>query len=463
MSRQTTIFFKLNGGSATVTAPPAMPLLRVLREGFQLTGTKNGCGEGECGACTVLVDGDAVNACLFPVCHAEGRSIFTIEAFDDGSGSIAHPLLKELMVHGAVQCGFCTPGVVMSIAGLLNNKPSPTMDLIKEALAGNLCRCTGYNSIFRAIQAAKNNFVMPAPVSGEYNCVFDETDPVDIIPLKNLDELANLGVLDTWDMRFVSGGTDLMVYKNQSDYAKTGDVWIDLSQCSEIHGVRIEESRLYIGAGTNWKELIHDPHVRQYAPALVSAARQVGSSQIRIRGTLGGNLGNASPAGDAYPPLIALGAEVKTCSPDGQHRVIPVEKLVDRPGKTCLKTGECITEISLPIGSKMVSGFFKSVPRCAQALAKVSVAIAFKIDDDTIRSPGIALGAVGKKAFRVKNAEQFVEGRSIHSPGIDDIASACIESASPVDDYRATRDYRIHMIKVGVKKIMTELTSARTA
>ncbi len=462
MSKETTISFKLNGGSATVTAPPSMSLLRVLREGFQLTGTKNGCGEGECGACTVLVDGESVNACLFPVCHAEGRQIYTIEAFDDGSDTVTHPLLNEFMVHGAVQCGFCTPGVVMTTAGLLHTKPSPTIEAIKEALAGNLCRCTGYGSIIRAVQAAKNTFFMPEPEPREYSCQIAETDPVDIIPLKNLEELANLGVLETWDMRFISGGTDLMVYKNCCDYDKTGDVWIDLSQCSEIHGIRVENSKLYIGAGTTWNELVRDPHVRQYAPALVSAAKQVGSNQIRARGTLGGNLGNASPAGDAYPPLIALGAEVKTCASDGNHREIPVDQLVVRPGKTCLNTGECITEISMSIGSKMRSGFFKSVPRCAQALAKVSVAIAFKIDDNIIRTPGIALGAVGKKAFRVINAEQFLDGRSVDSPGIDDIVSACIEAAEPAEDFRATREYRIHMIDVGVRKTMNELLSGHS-
>lgn len=457
MSRQTSISFKLNGGIATVSAPPAMSLIRVLRDGLHLTGTKNGCGEGECGACTVLVDSLAVNACLFPVCQAEGRTIMTIEAFDDGNHTLTHPLLKALVSHGAVQCGFCSPGIVMSAAGLFSRNSAPTREAIKEALAGNLCRCTGYNRIFQAVQAAKQDFEMPKPAHREYTCDMRETDPIEVIPLKNLEELENLGVLDSWDLRFVAGGTDLMVLKNKRDYTKTGDVWIDVSQCPEIHSVRVENSHVYIGAGVTWAELIHDPHIRQYAPALVSAARQVGSTQIRHRGTLGGNLGNASPAGDAFPPLVALAADVHTRSPDGQHRIIPVENLAVRPGKTCLKTGECISEISIPIETKTVSGFFKSVPRCAQALAKVSVSIACKIDAGTIQSPRIALGAVGPRTIRAIHAEQLLDNRSIKAPGVDEIVSACIDSTTPVDDFRATKTYRIRMIEVGIRRILNDL------
>lgn len=459
MSKLITISFKLNGGRATVITPPAISLQRVLREGFQLTGTKNGCGEGECGACSVLVDGFAVNSCLVPICQVEGRSVLTIEAFDDGSDELTHPLLSNLVKAGGVQCGFCTPGMVISAAGLLGRNPSPTLDAIKEALAGNLCRCTGYSKIFKAVQSAKADFYMPNPPNRDYHCEIREIDPVDVIPLKHIEEIDNLDVLDSWDLRFLAGGTDLMVMKNQHNSGKTGDLWIDLSQCSELRGIRFDSGRLHIGSGVTWADLIHDPYIRQYAPALAIAARQVGSTQIRARGTLGGNLGNASPAGDSFPVLVALGADVSTRSPDGKHRRIPVENLVLRPGKTCLQTGECITDVSFPVESRIVSGFFKSVPRCAQALAKVSVAIAMRIEDGRIYNPRIALGAVGPKIMRVENAEQFLEGRAVDAPGIEDIISASVESATPADDFRATRSYRVRMIEVGIRRIMRDLLS----
>ncbi len=250
----------------------------------------------------------------------------------------------------------------MSVAGLLGRNPGPTPDAIREALAGNLCRCTGYSKIFKAVQNARENFYFPCPPDREYHCEIREIDPVDVIPLKNLDELDDLGVLDSWDLRFLAGGTDLMVMKNQHRLSKAGDLWIDLSHCNELRNIHIEEGRLHIGSGVTWFDLIHDPHIRQYAPALTVAARQVGSTQIRARGTLGGNLGNASPAADSFPVLTALGAEAQTWAPNGQHRRIPVEELASSPGKTCLHTGECITEVSLPVDGRVASGFFKSVP-----------------------------------------------------------------------------------------------------
>jgi len=457
MSKLMTVSFKLNGAHATVTVPPAITLQKVLREGLKLTGTKNGCGEGECGACTILFDGAAINSCLIPVCQAEGRTIYTIEAFDDGSEQVSHPLLKAMVEHGAVQCGFCTPGVIMSAAGLLLHNPNPNIDDIKEALAGNLCRCTGYEKIFKAIQSVRSEFKLPVPVYKDYRCEINETDTVDVIQLKHLDELESLDLLDSWDLRFLSGGTDLMIIKNSHQTNKSGDMWIDLSKCKELSGIRLENGQIHIGAGTTWTELIHDAHVRQYAPALAQAASQVGSSQIRFKGTIGGNLANASPAGDSFPVLSALGAELITLNPDGVSRVISISDLVLQPGKTCLQVGECITEIVFPAELNVRSGFFKSVPRNAQALAKVSVAIAIKIEDNIITNTRIALGAVGPTVIRVENAEQYLIGQSVDSPGIDDIVSASIVTASPIDDFRSTKEYRERMIEVGIRRIMAEL------
>lgn len=457
MSKRQTIAFQLNGGQAAVTVPPAVSLQRVLRDVLDLTGTKNGCGEGECGACTVLLDGVAVNSCLVPVCQVEGRTVHTIEAFDDGGPMPSHPLLRAMVEQGAVQCGFCTPGVVMSAAGLLMRNPAPSLDDIKESLAGNLCRCTGYDAIFKAVQSIRSEFKLPSPVYREYRGEITETDPVDVIPMKNLEELESLDLLDSWDLRFLAGGTDLMVTKNNGPSGSAGDMWIDLSHCTELQQIGIQDGELRIGSGVTWAELIRDAHIRQYAPAIAQAAAQVGSAQIRAKGTLGGNLANASPAGDSFPVLAALGAAAVTVTPNGGTRTIPVEELVVRPGKTCLHVGECITEIRLPVETGIHSGFFKSVPRCAQALAKVSVAMALKIDDGIIRSARVALGAVGPNVMRVENAEQYLEGRPVDSPGIDDIVSASVEVATPIDDFRATRDYRVRMIEVGVRRIMAEI------
>jgi len=146
------IKLKINGILKEVKAPPAKPLLYVLREDLHLKGTKEGCGKGECGACTVLVDGKPVVSCLLLVAQAEGHDITTIEGLIQ-KGKL-DPIQEAFVEEGAIQCGFCTPGLIMSVKGLFLKNPKPTLDEIKEAIAGNLCRCTGYSKVIRAIMRA---------------------------------------------------------------------------------------------------------------------------------------------------------------------------------------------------------------------------------------------------------------------------------------------------------------------
>jgi len=146
------ISFVLNGETVHVEIEPHLTLLRVLRENLGRTGTKEGCGMGDCGACTVLLDGAAINSCIFPAIEADGREILTIEGLADAQGNL-HPLQKAFVEHGAIQCGFCTPGMVLSAKALLDENPHPTEEEIRRAIAGNLCRCTGYAQIVEAIKA----------------------------------------------------------------------------------------------------------------------------------------------------------------------------------------------------------------------------------------------------------------------------------------------------------------------
>ena len=147
------IAFQLNGHLQEALVEPHWTLLELLRDHLELTGTKEGCGVGECGACTVIVDGKAVNACLFPVLETEGTEILTIEGLMGPDGSL-HPLQKAFINQGAVQCGFCSPGMILSAKALLDENPHPTEDEIRHALAGNFCRCTGYTQIIQAVQSS---------------------------------------------------------------------------------------------------------------------------------------------------------------------------------------------------------------------------------------------------------------------------------------------------------------------
>ncbi len=146
------INFILNGERIEVEVEPHLTLLQLLRDRLELTGTKEGCGMGECGACTVLIDGKSVNSCIFPALEVEGKNVTTIEGLADTKGGL-HPIQRAFVEHGAVQCGFCTPGMVLSAKALLDENPKPTEEEIRHGIAGNLCRCTGYLQIVEAIKA----------------------------------------------------------------------------------------------------------------------------------------------------------------------------------------------------------------------------------------------------------------------------------------------------------------------
>ena len=147
-----TVSFTLNGEPVAVEIEPHLTLLQLLRDKLELTGTKEGCGMGECGACTVLLDGKTVNSCIFPALEVEGRKVTTIEGLTDPQGNLHH-IQKAFVEHGAIQCGFCTPGMVLSAKALLDENPKPSEEEIRHGMAGNLCRCTGYLQIIQAIKA----------------------------------------------------------------------------------------------------------------------------------------------------------------------------------------------------------------------------------------------------------------------------------------------------------------------
>ena len=149
------IRFTLNGDPVEVEIDPHLTLLELLRDKLELLGTKEGCGMGECGSCTVLLDGKTINSCIFPAWEVEGRTVTTIEGLTDAQGNL-HPVQKAFVEYGAIQCGFCTPGMVLSAKALLDENPKPTEEEIRNGIAGNLCRCTGYLQIVQAIKAVSN-------------------------------------------------------------------------------------------------------------------------------------------------------------------------------------------------------------------------------------------------------------------------------------------------------------------
>jgi carbon-monoxide dehydrogenase small subunit len=151
--KKVSVSFTLNGDQVTAEVPVTWSLLKTLREHFEMTGAKQGCGVGECGACTVIVDGEAVNSCLFPIPEIEGKSVTTVEGIASADGTL-HPIQQTFLENNGVQCGYCTSGMIMSAKALLDHNSNPSEDEIRKSIAGNFCRCTGYVQIVEAIEMA---------------------------------------------------------------------------------------------------------------------------------------------------------------------------------------------------------------------------------------------------------------------------------------------------------------------
>jgi aerobic carbon-monoxide dehydrogenase small subunit len=153
------INFILNGHEMQIMIQEHWTLLHLLRDKLGMKGTKEGCGSGECGACTVIIDGKAVNSCLYLATDADGKNIVSIEGLAQADGTL-HPIQQAFVNHGGIQCGFCSPGMILSSKALLDEMPNPTDEEIKHALAGNICRCTGYKQIFDSVKAVRDSQVV---------------------------------------------------------------------------------------------------------------------------------------------------------------------------------------------------------------------------------------------------------------------------------------------------------------
>ena len=278
----------------TVEAHPLKRLLDVLREDCGLTGTKEGCGEGECGACTVLVDGVPVNSCLVPVAQVHGTRVTTIE----GLGG-RHPLQRAFVEHGGAQCGICTPGMIMAAVGARASGRRSTRSAI--GLAGNLCRCTGYSAIYRSIDASKRSkgtgHSAKAASHATATIAGRAISSEPRVARRRAEDAARRGPARA------DGRLHRPLRLAQLRHAEGDAVSQSVAARRAARRSRSRGDALRIGALATYTEIIRSPLVRRRLPMLAAAAREVGGVQIQNRGTLGGNVANASPAGDTLPVL----------------------------------------------------------------------------------------------------------------------------------------------------------------
>lgn len=432
----------VNGKPVATDADPRTPFLEVLRERIGLKGAKYGCGEGECGACTIVVDGKTVCSCLALSGSLAGAQVTTVEGL--ANDPIGTRLVNALVRKGAVQCGFCTPGFVLSSWALLAHADGVDEDSIRNALSGNLCRCTGYVKIIDAVaECAADQAVSPIAgrkpaAAASFQVGQEYWRPSALEEL--LEGLESFGP----QSRLVAGGTDLMV---QHEHRLHELALIDLSGISQLRGISATDSHLRIGASTPWSAIRDSSLVAKHAPVLALAAAEIGGVQIQNRGTIAGNIVNASPAADGLPALCVHEAEVEIASPRSRRRMA-IADFVTGPRRTALKRGEIVTAVLLPKvprPDRPVSFFEKVGPRKAQTIAKGSVAFFAFRDRERLIEPRIALGAVGPTVIRALEAERSL-AEDASEAGVLRAAELVAQAARPIDDLRSTADYRRRLV-----------------
>ena len=444
--------FMVNGDPVEVAGPGGLRLLDALRIDLGLTGTKEGCGEGECGACTVLVDGMPVVSCLVPVGQVEGRDVRTVEGLaEDGR---LDPIQAAFVDSGGVQCGICTPGILMSARAFLDSGAEPTDAAIREVIAGNLCRCTGYMKIIDAIANAAT--MAPREVRGGLPKVPRELAGAAIRPDVEAGSDVRVGpafvrpttlaeayaLLAAGGWRPIAGGTDIMV-QLADDPAAADMALLDLTGIEELRGIRVDGDRLVIGATATYGDLRRSSLVAAHLPALAQMSEVFGATQLQNMATLGGNVVNASPAGDSLPLILATEA-VLVAGGSGGERAIPAAAFFTGYRTTALAPGELLLRIEFPLDARRQLRYRKIGTRRALALAKVALAVTWRQVDGSAAWHGvrIAVGTVTDVPIRAPSAEAVLEG-AVASPDVADRAAAAILlDIHPRDGLRSTAAYR---------------------
>ena len=420
----------------------------------ELKGTKEGCAEGDCGACSVLISPvrggkfKPANSCLLKLGQVSGSEIVTVE----GLGNQKNPssVQKILANLGASQCGFCTPGFVIAITGLLCENNKPTEDEIHDALAGNLCRCTGYRPIMDSVKNIKFKHNFKECKKWNNTDKFQGKQAVFYYP-KTLQEAYKIS-LNHQNVKYLSGGTDLNL---QSQDAETKLNYILLNRIPEL--LRIDEGKneIQIGSSVTLEETL--PLFEKYFSPFAEILRRFGSSQIRSQATIAGNLCTASPIGDAAPSLMALGSSIEIFS-NNQNKYLAIEDLFSDYRKTVLNPNDIVTSINIPIPPNDKNFYaWKVSKRYDQDISTVSMAALIGMGENSIiQSCRICFGGLSATTFRSKEIENSFIGIK---PDQDHtkILEITKKSIKPLSDLRGSADYRINLALGLIKRLLYKL------
>ncbi|WP_260954972.1 xanthine dehydrogenase small subunit [Pseudomonas citri] len=454
---------------------PNLTVLNYLREHVGKPGTKEGCASGDCGACTVVVgelDTDengrehiryrSLNACLTFVSSLHGKQLISVEDLKH-QGQLHSVQQAMVDCHGS-QCGFCTPGFVMSLFALQKNSTQPDAHKTHEALAGNLCRCTGYRPILAAAEQAcrgkqpdqfdareaetiaRLKAIAPTD-TGELN----SGDKRCLVPL-TLADLADL--YDAYPQaRLLAGGTDLALEVTQLH--RTLPVMIYVGNVAELKGIERFDDRLEIGAATALSDC-YEALNAEY-PDFGELLQRFASLQIRNQGTLGGNIGNASPIGDSPPLLIALGAQIVLCKGQSRRTLALEDYFIDYR-VTARQDSEFIEKIIVPRASaEQAFRAYKVSKRLDDDISAVCAAFNLRIDNGVVRDARVAFGGMAATPKRAKHCEAILVGAPWTESTVERACAALAEDFTPLSDLRASKEYRLLSARNLLRKYYIEL------
>lgn len=428
---------------------PTTTLLRYLRDRRNLTGTKEGCAEGDCGACTVAVAETgpagqptwrAINSCLVLLPMVQGKHVITVEALKQGDEH--HPVQLAMSKALGSQCGYCTPGIVMSMFEATYRKDLDAPWKVDDQLCGNLCRCTGYRPIRDAAQSVagtcpKDRFA--TPVKPESMGLEYQAQGQRFVTPTSFDALWN--ELDAHpDARFVGGGTDLSLEVTKR-FAVIPRL-ISLEGVAALHGItELADGTVRIGASTTLSEV--EAFSATKLPSLHRMTRYFGARQIKHRGTVGGNLCNASPIGDLPPALISLGATAVIRSRAGERRV-PLEQFFVGYRKTALQPKEILAAVEVPKPSATARAVSYKVSK-RRELDISAVAAGLYVDVDAagvVTVARLAFGGMAATPKRASNAEKVLLGQPWNEANVEAAAKALATDFTPMSDHRGSAAYR---------------------
>ena len=465
-----TIRFRLNGEPIEAEGvDPHVPLLHFLRD-RGLTGTKEGCAEGECGACAVVVvrrgpDGKTrfspINSCLVLTPAVHGQELWTVEGLADAPDAL-HPVQAAMVEKGGSQCGYCTPGFVMSLFAEYYRPGRAPGEVDPEAISGNLCRCTGYRPIRDVLvelgaprkdrHAERLGAPAPAPEPAAHEAggvAFRR--PTTLAAL--VEALAELP-----EAKLVAGGTDVVVEINQRD--ARFDALIALDAVEELRFHEETDDAITLGAGVPLAEVEEALHGR--VPVLDELWPLFSSRLIRNRATLGGNLVNASPIGDSPPALLSLDAEVVLVSAKGE-RSLPLADFFTGYRQTALAPGEILKAVRIPKPLPSIGRFYKVSKRVLDDISTVAAGFGLWLADGVVTKARLGYGGVAATPVRATAAEQALEGKPWNAATVAQALPLLEGAFTPLTDHRGSAAYRRAMVPKLLEKLLADTTTPAEA